>query len=145
MSGPGALGGKLGIIMGNENASGFTVPDATLIRNNLMITIRMSNGQRTGSFINVTLREYQKAKTSHGDERFIMLVEDHKTFTGHMHANLVMTASTYQMLTCYVQYLLVAHHRSTCSSRSWDIRSPTLTFCTCSRQWLENRPVVDNK
>lgn len=77
--------------------------DAALVRNHLMVVLGLSNNQRSGAVINMTLSEFDSSVIS-GD-KVTILVRHHKTFRTYGHARLVMTAQLHLMLKMYVEHI----------------------------------------
>ena len=93
----------MGPVMQTGSFDCFEPNDGVLVRNYIMITLGMSNSQRSGAIINITVCEYRAA--IHTGDTYTILVNNHKTFTTHSYARLVMNLNTYQMMSTYFEHI----------------------------------------
>jgi len=72
-------------------------------RNHLVTILGLTNAQRAGALINMTLKEFNERQEVEG--RSVVLVRKHKTFASHGYARVVMTHVTEGMVSTYVRVL----------------------------------------
>lgn len=72
-------------------------------RNHLVAILGLTNAQRAGSLINMTVEEFNERQEVDG--RSVVLVRKHKTFASHGYARVVMTHETEEMVSTYARAL----------------------------------------
>lgn len=74
----------------------------TLIRNYLLFCLAISNAQRSGCLMNMTLDEFTEGKKIKRKDHHIIFVKDHKTSSTYGSAELIVTPELYKMMEAYV-------------------------------------------
>lgn len=73
------------------------------LRNDLLLWLILTNGPRSGSVLNATVEEFEKA-TETGDD-WILSVRNHKTYSSYGPCHLVMSADLYACLKTWVHVI----------------------------------------
>ena len=79
-----------------------TKADHTLVRNNLLMRVALSNCQRTGCITNMTTKDFKAAEIR--INHYIVKVEDHKTSTTYGPAEVIMDRTLYHDVANYIAH-----------------------------------------
>ena len=89
----------LGEFQDNPNAL-LTQSEYTNVRDYLMTMLCIDNGSRSGPIANMTLDEFNNCTKQ--QDRFVVRVKKHKTFTTHGPVNLVLTSTLHEYLSIFI-------------------------------------------
>ena len=78
----------------------ITTSEYTIVRDYLMTMICIDNGSRSGPIANMTLDEFGNCTKE--QDRFVVRVKKHKTFSTHGPVNLVLTSSLHEYLKIFI-------------------------------------------